>query len=251
MPALSELLPLDPQLLVAALALVFAYTVFNLVGFGTALVASAPLAAIMPVARVIPLLALLDFIGAASRAWQARRSIARAALGRLLPGMLAGQLIGVYLLAQLPARWMALLLGAFIVIQGLRGLRPAAHANPQQPRAWMSALLGGMLGGLFGSGGFMYARYLERHLSSRDAFRATQAVLIALSTAWRILLCALGGLLDPPLFASALLLLPCLYAGQWLAGHIDLHLTREQLNRLLNVLLLIAGASLIARHLLA
>ncbi len=52
-------------------AVVVAYTVFTLVGFGSALVASAPLAQVMPVAQVIPLLALLDCGGATLRAWRA------------------------------------------------------------------------------------------------------------------------------------------------------------------------------------
>jgi uncharacterized membrane protein YfcA len=102
---------------------------------------------------------------------------------------------------------------------------------------------------LFGSGGFMYASYLERQLADRQAFRATQAVLIALSTAWRILLCALAGSLDLALLLTALLLSPSLLLGHWLAARIDAGLNRQRLRQLLNLLLLLAGGLLIWRHL--
>ena len=243
-----------PGLALACLALTLAYTLFALLGFGTALVASPPLASLLPVAQVIPLLALLDFTGAASRGWQARRAIVTAELRRLLPGMLAGQALGVLLLVHLPAALMAALLGSFVVVQGWRGLLAAETAAatpgaaPGHRASWL-ALCGGLLGGLFGSGGFMYASYLERQLADRQAFRATQAVLIALSTAWRILLCALAGSLDLALLLTALLLSPSLLLGHWLAARIDAGLNRQRLRQLLNLLLLLAGGLLIWRHL--
>ncbi len=231
----------------AIAALIFAYTAFSLVGFGTALIAAGPLAMLMPVARVISLLALLDCIGASQRGWRACHAIALPELKRLLPGMLLGQILGVTLLTHLPAAWMALLLGGFILSQGIKGLRQPAAPQPA-PSAIRNALVGGVLGGLFGSGGFMYAAYLERALADRDAFRATQAVLIALSTAWRLLLCLLAGSLDTSVALAALCLLPTLFIGQWLGQHLDLRLTRPQLTQVLNALLLLAGISLIWRH---
>ncbi len=249
----STLFQLDSgiSMLLAMLCLVFAYTIFNLVGFGSALIAGAPLAMLMPVNRVIPLLALLDFSSAAGRAWQQRKDISRIDLYRLLPGMLGGQLLGVFLLARLPTHWMASLLGGFILVQGLRGLSQASRPRNMVLRAWPSALTGGILGGLFGSGGFMYASYLERSLPDRDAFRATQAVLIGLSTAWRLVLCLFSGLLDFPMLLTVLLLFPALPAGQWLARRIDLRLSRRQLGIVLNLLLLCAGGLLLWRQLLA
>ncbi len=243
-----------PSLLFLALAtMVLAYTVFSLLGFGSALLASAPLAAVMPVAQVIPLLAILDFGGATSRGLRACRSVDRKELGQLLPSMLVGQIAGVLVLACLPLKVMAPLLGAFIVIQGLRGLRPQPAGSSQwvhRPYAVLGfGLFGGLLGGLFGSGGFVYASYLERRLTDREAFRATQAVLIALSTAWRVILCSLAGLVDPALLCTAILLSPAAYAGLWLGRHLDIRLSREQLFVLLNCLLVLSGGALMLRYL--
>lgn len=232
---------------------VLAYGVFTLVGFGSALGASGPLAQVMPVARVIPLLVLLDFSGSALRGFRARRAVAWGLFARLFPGMLLGQLLGVLLLSRLPGRLMALALGGFVIWQGIQGLRRAA-ASPWSGRpAFWHGLLGGRAGGacwggLFGSGGFVYAAYLQRHLESREAFRATQVVLIGLSTAWRLLLCLLWGLLDLALLQTALLCLPAMALGVFLGHQVDLRQGREQLFRLLHGLLVVSGSALIWRQ---
>jgi len=235
-------------LLLAMAAVVAAYAVFTLVGFGSALLASAPLAMLLPVAKVIPLLALLDFAGSSLRGWRARHELAWSELRQLLPGMLLGQLLGVFVLSRLPATWMALGLGLFVSVQGGRGLVAGQAAGRRQPRAaLLHGLFGGVLGGLFGSGGFVYASYLERRLESRAAFRATQAVLIALSTAWRIILCLSVGLLDFRLLLTAVVFVPAMALGVYAGQHLDLRMSREQLFRFLNALLIVSGLVLVLR----
>jgi uncharacterized membrane protein YfcA len=236
------------QLALGMAAVVVAYALFTLVGFGSALLASAPLALLMPVAKVIPLLAMLDFAGSSLRGWRARQELAWPELRGLLPGMLCGQLFGVLVLSRLPASWMAFGLGLFVVILGGRGLL-TGPANIRSPagHALIYGLFGGVLGGLFGSGGFVYASYLERRLASRTGFRATQAVLIALSTGWRIILCFSVGLIDFRLLATTVAFVPAMAVGVYLGHRLDLRIGREQLFRLLNSLLVASGCSLVLR----
>lgn len=228
-------------------AVVVAYAVFTLVGFGSALVASAPLAHVMPVAQVIPLLALLDCGGASLRAWRAWSAVAWPAFRLLLPGMLIGQLLGVFVLSRLPAALMAMALGAFIVILGLRGLLVRKTGKVSTGPALLHGVFGGVLGGLFGSGGFVYAAYLERQVETKEGFRATQGLLIALSTAWRVVLCLWVGVLDLQVAMLALALVPAMALGIWAGHHIDLRLSREQLFQMLNGLLVVSGAVLMLR----
>jgi len=164
-----------------------------------------------------------------------------------LPGMLLGQLLGVFVLSRLPAAPMALALGLFVAYQGLSGVLGWSRSASLARHALVSGLFGGVLGGLFGSGGFIYAACLERRLASRSSFRATQAVLIALSTGWRIGLCLFMGLLDLRLLATALAFVPAMIVGVFLGHRVDLRLGREQLFRLLNALLLLCGLSLLWR----
>lgn len=237
------------QLALALAAVALAYTVFTLVGFGSALLSSGPVAMVMPVAKVIPMLAMLDFVGSFSRGWRARQDVAWPEFQQLFPGMLLGQLLGVLVLAKLPPTLMAIALGLFVVYQGIKGLRKKKDQTLLPKRAFVHGLFGGVLGGLFGSGGFVYAAYLERRLESRTAFRATQAVLIALSTAWRIALCLSMGLLDSQVLMSALIFSPAMALGVYVGHHIDLRISREHLFMLLNCLLIGSGISLIVRFL--
>ena len=162
--------------------------------------------------------------------------------------MLLGQLLGVLALARLPMAWTAVALGSFVAIQGARGLSaPGGSVQTVFRHAMACGVFGGILGGLFGSGGFVYAAYLERRLANRSSFRATQAVLIALSTAWRIVLCAGLGLLDAGMLATALAFVPAMLLGIYMGRRIDVRISREQLFRLLNGLLIVSGVSLVIR----
>ena len=231
-------------------AVVAAFAIFTLVGFGTALMASAPLALVMPVSKVVPMLALLDFAGSSVRGWRMRKDVAWEEFTGVFPGMLLGQLAGVLVLSRMQPTLMAMVLGLFISLQGVKGLiksTPQPGAIPQQAIAY--GFFGGVLGGLFGSGGFVYASYLERRLESRVAFRATQAVLIALSTGWRIILCAWTGLLDVQLAVTAIAFVPAMGIGVFVGHRLDLRISREQLFLLLNGLLVASGMSLIFRFL--
>lgn len=228
--------------------LVLAYAIFSLLGFGSALIASTPLAWVMPVSRIVPLLALLDAAGSLQRGYRARHLIDRRSLQRLVPGMLAGQLAGVTLLAHLPLGILAILLGLFVAGYAVRELRGRSGSTAlEQGAAWLYGGFGGILGGLFGSGGFVYATYLQAHQPDREAYRATQAVMIALSTGWRIALCVAAGLIDGRLLLTAMMLLPAAYLGMTLGRHVDRRLSGAAFTRLMNLFLFVSGLALIGK----
>lgn len=240
-----------PERLLAAFGvLILAYAFFHLLGFGTGLIASTPLAWVMPVPRIIPLLALLDALSALQRGWRARKDVDKSALGQLIPSMALGQALGVGLLKLLPLSLSAGLLGGFVMLYGLHGLRPLPGLGAWRGPTVAYGLFGGIMGGMFGSGGFVYAACLKaRHGDDRARFRATQAVVISLSTLWRIALCALAGLVDLPLLLTALLLLPALPLGAALGNWLDKRLDAKGFARLLNGFLVISGVALVLRGL--
>ena len=217
---LDALLNTSPLTLLGVFAvLTVAYAIFSLVGFGTGLIASTPLAWAMPVTRIVPLLALLDATSAIQRGYALRRQVDRAAL-----------------------------LGGFVMAYGAWSLRSSApRTQPPAGAAWAWGIGGGVLGGLFGSGGFVYAAYLQPRLPDRNAFRTTQAVLVSISTLWRVALCAATGLIDGPLLLTALVLLPATHLGNRLAGLVDKRLSVEGFRRVLNGLLIASGLALMWR----
>lgn len=109
--------------------------------------------------------------------------------------------------------------------------------------------VGGMFGALFGSGGFLYAIYLNSRLP-KDAARATQSALISCSTVVRLSLFMLAGVYaELPLLLLALCLLPAMALGLWIGRRLIMKLSRESFVRLVTWLVLASGIALITRYL--
>src|SRR5919206_3538663 len=107
-------LPLS-ALLLAPVVVIGAYMVLAVSGFGSALISIPLLALLLPVKLVIPVVLVVDFIATASTGLRFRNDIALAEIKPLMMPMALGLLAGVTLLVQLPAHWILLALGIFIV----------------------------------------------------------------------------------------------------------------------------------------
>jgi hypothetical protein len=244
-----DALPTLETVALAFPAVAVAYVIFGLAGFGTALIAAPVLAHAMPVATIVPLLALLDCAAAVVNGVRLSDKIAKSELVFLVPLMALGSLVGAYLLFAIPPRPMMLALGVFVVAYGARGLfvRPA---TAPLARAWVGLFgpVGGVFSAMFGSGGFIYAMYLSRRLADRDAIRATQSTLIGLSTLTRAMIFLLAGVYaDWRILTLALLLVPGMLLGTWVGHHVTLRLSREQFLRALYLVLIASGLMLVMR----
>ncbi|WP_019448406.1 sulfite exporter TauE/SafE family protein [Cupriavidus sp. BIS7] len=251
---LSTLLPATtlPAYAAMSAALVVAYVIFGIAGFGTALVAAPVLAYVMPVTQIVPLLALMDCSAALLNLARDGHAADRAELRRLVPCLLAGSLIGAALLLRLRADLLPPVLGAFVTAYAfwsLLGRRPAAQLAPAA--AVPFGLVGGICSAMFGSGGFLYAIYLSSRLD-KDAMRVTQSTLIGLSTLTRLVLFLLAGVYaGAALPKLAVALAPAMMLGLWAGRRITLRMSREQFLRAVNVIVLFSGAALVLRAWLA
>jgi len=237
--------------LLIVLGIAAAYVVFGIAGFGTALVAGPVLIHFMPLSRIIPLLVLLDFVAAFGNWLPARKAVARNELLRLLPCMAVGCTLGVVFLLRLKADVLLLLMGLFVSGYALYSL--AVKTRPAQLNSWWAlpaGTVGGLFGALFGSGGFLYALYLNARLDSSEQARATQSALISCSTVVRLGLFLLAGVYaDSALLLLALVLLPVMAAGLWAGRQLTRRLSREAFIRLVTWLVLASGLALIGRYL--
>ncbi|KAA5838877.1 sulfite exporter TauE/SafE family protein [Pseudomonas chlororaphis] len=236
--------------LAIGLGIALAYIVFGIAGFGTALVAGPVLILFMPLSKIVPLLVLLDFVAAFGNLLPSRRDVDRSELLRLLPCMALGCTLGVIFLLNLKSDVLLLLMGLFISAYAVYSLwvkaRPKALAA-----GWAIPMgtVGGTFGALFGSGGFLYAIYLNSRLS-KDAARATQSALISCSTVVRLSLFAIAGVYAQlPLLVLALCLLPAMALGLWIGRRLTMRLSREAFVRLVTWLVLASGIALVGRYL--
>ncbi|HEX8545178.1 MAG TPA: sulfite exporter TauE/SafE family protein [Pseudomonas sp.] len=240
--------PLDWLLI--ELGVVAAYIVFGIAGFGTALVAGPILINFMPLSRIIPLLVMLDFIAAFGNLLPSRQSVVKSELVRLLPCMAVGCTLGVLFLLNLKSDVLLLLMGLFITAYALYSL--AVKVRPTQLAAgWAIPMgtVGGLFGALFGSGGFLYAIYLNSRLTDKAQARATQSALISCSTIVRLSLFLIAGVYAQiPLLVLAVCLLPAMAVGSWIGRALTMKLSRETFVRLVTWLVLVSGIALIGRY---
>jgi uncharacterized protein len=121
-----------------------AYIIFGIAGFGAALISAPVLAHWLPMASVVPLLALLDFIAAATNGIKLKANIDVGELAWLTPLMAVGSVVGIMLLMSLPSGLAAGALGVFAVGYGFYGLLP--HRNQARiGRGWVIPV--GLFGG--------------------------------------------------------------------------------------------------------
>lgn len=228
-----------------------AYLVFAIAGFGTALVAGPVLIHFMPLSRIIPLLVMLDFLAAFSHLLPSRQSVVRSELLRMVPCMAVGCTLGVLFLLNLKSDVLLLLMGLFLIGYSIYSL--AVKVRPAQLSAGWSipmGTVGGLFGALFGSGGFLYAIYLNGRLTDKTQARATQNALISCSTIVRLSLFVITGVYAQiSLLLLAVCLLPAMIVGSWVGRHLVVRLSREMFVRLVTWMVLISGITLIARYL--
>jgi uncharacterized membrane protein YfcA len=242
-------LPSIELLVIAGIALFTAYMIFGITGFGSALIAAPVLAQIMPVSTIVPLLAILDCVAATTNGIRLGGKVGRSELILLFPAMAFGSLIGAALLFHIPARSMMLALGAFIIAYaGWSFFAPQSSSRIRRVWAIPIGTIGGIFSGVFGMGGAIYSMYISRRFEDKDAIRATQSALIALSTFTRVIIFAFAGSYSSwqiPLLA--LLLLPIMFLGIFTGHHLTLRMSRERFFYILYMLLAVSGITLIMR----
>jgi uncharacterized protein len=241
-----------PELLIAApVIVVTAFVIFGVTGFGSTIIAVPLLAHLLPIRFVIPMFVLLDFAAALRTGLKFREAIARHELAWLLPFMLAGIVVGVFLLVRLPGEVILGALGVFVLGYGLY-LASGREPKLRLGRAWAVpiGLVGGVISAIFGAAGPMYVVYLTARGLTPGEIRSTMSVIFMITTGSRIALFAVSGLFaqEGLLATSAVLAVPML-AGLWLGHRLHVSLPREKLLRVMGALLIVSGGSLAVRAL--
>ncbi|MEA3193125.1 MAG: uncharacterized protein QOD26_1458 [Betaproteobacteria bacterium] len=225
--------------------------VFGVTGFGAALV-SLPLAThVVPLGFALALFALADIANSFSVGLEKPKNAVRAEYLRLVPMILIGTAAGVTVLVNLPRAAGMLLLGVFVIAYALYALFPHPSQRVISRRwAWLAGFAGGVTSALFGAGGPPYVIYLSQRGLTKEEFRATLGLVTMTSISLRVVAFLLTGLLlNPDVWLAAIVVVPAALAGIWLGRKIFQRMPRELLMRVVAVLLLGSGGSLVWRAL--
>jgi uncharacterized membrane protein YfcA len=236
--------------LLAAIAFAGAL-IFGITGFGSALV-TIPLAThLVPLPYALALFAIVDLACALTVGLENPKNAVRSEWLRLAPTILAGTALGVTLLVSLPRTTGMVLLGLFVVSYAIYALVRHAPVRVIPPGwGWLAGLCGGITSTLFGAGGPPYAIYLSHRGLTKEQFRATMGFTTMTSISLRVVAFFVTGLLlDHRVWLSELAMVPAALAGLFVARRLFLRISRELLMRLVALLLLASGGSLLWRAL--
>ena len=242
-------IPFDLQtFIIAAVVVGSAYVVFGISAFGAALFTVPILSHFLPLDFVLPMCVLLDVSASVALGVRISREADWSELKWMVPTSLIGALLGVTLLVNLPRQATLAALGSFLVAYAVY-MFSQGGAIKKIGRVWapVAGLIGGALGTLFGIGAPPYAIYLSRRLREPLAYRATLSNMVIFSVSIRAVVFAVSGLMLADRLIGFTLLVPFGLAGLWLGNRIQGRFSRDTLLRIVSVLLMLIGASLIAK----
>ena len=242
----------DTQTLIALALIAFGGSfIFGITGFGSALL-TIPLAThLVSLPFALAMFSLLD----CTNAWRIGMADPKSAVAgewkRMLPMIVVGTTIGMTLLVNLPRHAAMIALGCFVLTVAVSNLTSGAAVKTVGQRwAFGAGFAGGITSTLFGAGGPPYAIYLSRRDLSKEQYRATLGICTIFSITLRVVVFIIAGMLlalKPWLWALAVL--PASALGLWVAGRAFSRFSRDVLIRVIGVMLLVSGVSLIWRGL--
>ena len=225
--------------------------VYGITGFGAALV-TIPLAThFVPLPFALAVFALMDLANALRLGLQRPADAVKGELARMVPLVLLGTTVGVTLLVNLPRAGAMFALGMFVLIYATYSLlRRAGSSMVGSGWAYVAGFVGGITSTVFGAGGPPYAMYLSNRPLTKEQFRATLTLTTVFSIGMRVVAFALTGLLlKREVLLAALTVLPAAFIGISLASRLFRHVSHDLLLRLVALMLLATGGSLMVRAL--
>jgi uncharacterized membrane protein YfcA len=234
--------------LIAAIAFLGSL-IYGITGFGSALI-TIPLAThFVPLPFALAVFSLVDFASALRIGLQKPKDAVKPEIVRMVPFILVGTVIGVTVLVNLPRAGAMLALGLFVALYAIYALlsRPGATVVSRH-WAFLAGVSGGITGTVFGAGGPPYAIYLSHRPLSKEQFRATLTLTTVFSIGLRVTAFTITGLmLKAEVWTAAAFAVLAAMVGLSLASWAFKRVTRELLLRVVAVLLLANGISLIVR----
>jgi uncharacterized membrane protein YfcA len=239
------------------LALVFitavAFAAEAALGFGATVIALSLAALVTDVDTVLAALVPLNLALSSLLLWRGRRDVLGSLfLRRIVPLVLLGMPLGLWLGRSVDGPWLVRGYGAFVFAFAARELwqmRRDSRAPP--PVAWAQHLglfVGGVVHGAFATGGPAIVWALGREAGERkEAFRATLALLwltlnLVFVTTW-----VWQGRINTTSLTTTLWLVPGLFVGAWFGDRFFRRASPQLFRAGIFSLLLVAGLLLVVR----
>ena len=201
-----------------------------------------------PLTEVVALTLLMDVPASAFHSGLNWRQVQWRELRRLLPAMVLGTLLGLWLMRYLQASWPLVLLGVYVASVGLNALRPKSLAKLAQPApywAWPVGAAIGLVEMLFGTAGPLVVAWLSRRLADVQQMRASTPMVISVAASTVLVGMAWDGrLASEVLWQRWMVLMGVALAGVWLGHRLAHRVSVERLRQIICGLLVVSGLML-------
>jgi len=231
----------------SALILFIAYLVRGMAGFGSGLIAIPLLALEQPLALVVPLVVLLDWLGSASQGVAHRDAVAWPELVPLLPFTLVGVVLALLTLRTVDPTGLNQAFGLFILMFAVYQVLPLPVLRGSRTWSIPAGFCGGLVGTLFGTGGPFYMIYLTLRGLDKRSLRASFAAFFLVDGSIRLVGFLLAGMLDTAVLRTVLYGLPPAALGLIIGGRVHVGLSPAVFKYGISVLLLFSGYQLVTR----
>ena len=177
-----------------AIVIMLAYLIESIIGFGGTIIALPVEGLLVGLKLAVPALTIVVFVASVIIVLRDFRYVDKREYLKITIIMGIGLLPGMWLFASIPERPLKLILGIFMIVVGIKGLKETVYdrrqiargrriAGQKKPLApWLgSALLiaGGIIHGAFASGGPFVVVYATQTIKDKTVFRATLCALWA------------------------------------------------------------------------
>lgn len=242
------------------IAALISYLVKGLCGFANTLVFSSILSFSVDNIAISPVDLILGFPANVVLTWRNRRKLKWKIWAPVAILVLLGSIPGIFLLQKGGAKLIKVLFGAAVIVIGIEMLyheysreKTNKAGAPEATRGdkILLTLIGpisGVLCGLYGVAALL-AVYMRRVTDNDSSFKANMCAVLVTENIFRIMVYWATGILSLQSVRQAVLLAPAMLAGLWFGIKCSDRLNESAVKKVIIIMLLLSGASLIAANL--
>ena len=199
---------------------------------------------------------LLTIINVVLAVWGQTRHVYRPIFIWLALGQIPAILVGFLIMDWMDGRFtwlLEMLLGGFILAGAISmWIKPHPWTRVASPsQSFATGVAGGILGGMFSASGPILGWFFYNQPLALASIRATLLSCFVLTTTARTVIVGVDGGLTSIVMSYAAIGLPLVILGTWLGRSLPPPLSEAQIKRMANLILLLMGAWIIVRSVLA
>ncbi len=232
----------------AILIITFAFIVRGVVGFGAGMISISLLLLLLPIKIVVPIVLCLELLGSLTLGAIDIKQIYWKELHSIWPFTLVGLGLGLYFLSNIQSQYLMIILGCLLLAYVVTVPLCKLHNVPPIHKPWgiLFGFIGGVMGGMYGTGGPSLAAYLQRrHLPPRN-LRATIQFIALIDNVVRSVGYIALGLLSMRVFTTALWLAPPTLIGIGIGNRLHHRLSSRYFEWAISTVLAVIGVKLVA-----